>query len=63
MLEAVRQLPDRQREVIGLRYWAGLSGEQIADTLGVSRGTVKASASRALAIVEKLLKGSDHDEH
>ena len=63
VLEAVRQLPDRQREVIVLRYWAGLSEEQIADTLGVSRGTVKSSASRALATVEKLLKGSDHDEH
>jgi RNA polymerase sigma-70 factor (sigma-E family) len=63
VLEAVRQLPDRQREVIVLRYWAGLSEEQIADTLGVSRGTVKSSASRALATVESLLKGSDHDGH
>ena len=63
VLEAVRKLPERQREVIVLRYWAGLSEEQIADTLGISPGTVKSSASRALATVEKLLEGSDHDDH
>ncbi|GAB3881514.1 SigE family RNA polymerase sigma factor [Kibdelosporangium lantanae] len=38
VLAAVRKLPRRQQEVMVLRYWAGLSEAEIADTLGVSRG-------------------------
>jgi RNA polymerase sigma factor (sigma-70 family) len=49
VLAAVRRLPRRQREVLVLRYWSGLSEAEIAETLGVSRGTVKTCASRALA--------------
>lgn len=59
VLAAVRRLPRRQREVLVLRYWAGLSEAEIADTLAVSRGTVKTSASRALAKLEELLGGPD----
>ena len=46
---ALAALPRRQREVIVLRYWAELSEAEIAEALGVSRGTVKASASRGRA--------------
>ena len=53
--EAVRSLPRRQREVLILRYWSGLSEEQIATALGVSRGTVKSTASRGLDAVQKTL--------
>ena len=53
--EAVRSLPRRQREVLVLRYWSGLSEEQIATALGVSRGTVKSTASRGLDAVQKTL--------
>ncbi|MBP2320290.1 RNA polymerase sigma-70 factor (sigma-E family) [Kibdelosporangium banguiense] len=49
VLTAVRRLPRRQQEVLILRYWANLSEAEIAATLGVSRGTVKTCASRALA--------------
>jgi RNA polymerase sigma-70 factor (sigma-E family) len=52
---AVRSLPRRQREVLVLRYWSGLSEEQIASALGVSRGTVKSTASRGLDAVQKML--------
>jgi RNA polymerase sigma-70 factor (sigma-E family) len=45
---AVADLPRRQREVVVLRYWSGLSLIEVAETLGVSVGTVKSSASRAL---------------
>lgn len=55
VLRAVRALPRRQREVLVLRYWSGLTEAEIADTLGVSRGTVKTSASRALATLAKRL--------
>jgi RNA polymerase sigma-70 factor (sigma-E family) len=47
VLAALRTLPTRQREVMVLRYWAGLSEAQIAATLGISVGTVKSSAARA----------------
>lgn len=47
IVDAIRQLPRRQREVVVLRYYLGLSEQEIADELGVSRGAVKAHASRA----------------
>jgi len=49
VLEALRALPDRQREVLALRYYLDLSEAEIAETLGCSAGTVKSAASRALA--------------
>ena len=42
-------LPKRQRDVIVLRYLADLTEAQVADELGISLGTVKAHAHRALA--------------
>jgi RNA polymerase sigma-70 factor (sigma-E family) len=59
MLEAVRELPRRQREVVVLRYWLNLDEASIARELGVSRGTVKSSASRALKALEGKL-GASH---
>ena len=38
-----------------LRYWSGLSEAEIATTLDISRGTVKSTASRALAALERAL--------
>ena len=49
VLEAVRRLPGTQRNVVLLRYFLDCSEAQIAETLGVSAGTVKTSAHRALA--------------
>lgn len=57
VLAAVRQLPSRQREVLVLRYWSDLSEAEIATTLGISKGTVKSTASRALAALERILEG------
>ena len=42
-------LPRRQRAVLVLRYYAGLTDAEIADELGCSAGTVRSHASRALA--------------
>ncbi|MEU0845151.1 SigE family RNA polymerase sigma factor [Streptomyces sp. NPDC005962] len=56
VLDALAQLTPRQREVLVLRYWSDLSEVRIAETLGVSRGTVKSTASRALDTLEKLLE-------
>lgn len=44
---ALNALPARQRDVVVLRYLADQSEEQVAQTLGISAGTVKAHAHRA----------------
>ena len=45
----VQTLPPKQRSVVVLRYYEQLSEAEIADVLGISVGTVKSQASRALA--------------
>jgi RNA polymerase sigma-70 factor (sigma-E family) len=56
VLAAMRELPQRQREVIALRYYLDLSEEDIATTLGISRGAVKSHASRGAATLRTLLE-------
>lgn len=46
---AVVELPMRQRQVLVLRYYLDQSEAEIAETLGVSRGSVKKHASRGIA--------------
>ena len=43
VLDALRRLPTRQREVIVLRYWSELPEAEIAAALGISVGAVKSS--------------------
>ena len=49
VLSALATLSGRQRAVVVLRYYEGLSESEIAAALGCSTGTVKSAASRALA--------------
>jgi RNA polymerase sigma factor (sigma-70 family) len=51
-------LPPRQREVLVLRYYGWMSEAEIAAATGVSRGTVKSSASRALDALQRMLESS-----
>jgi RNA polymerase sigma-70 factor (sigma-E family) len=55
ILEALRRLPQRQREVLALRYYLDLTEAEIADTLGISRGAVKSHASRGAAALRAVL--------
>ena len=45
---ALMQLGRRQRTVLVLRYFEDLTEQQVADLLGISRGTVKSQAHKAL---------------
>lgn len=57
VLDALADLPRRQREVMTLRYYRDLSEEEIADVLGISRGSVKTHASRGAAALRQMLEG------
>ena len=46
---ALDRLPQRMRAAVVLRYYEDMSEPEIADALGVSRGTVKSTVSRAVA--------------
>ena len=52
---AVRALPERQRAAIALYYLEDLSIADVAATLGVTEGTVKASLFQARATLAKSL--------
>ncbi|MGZ4593376.1 MAG: SigE family RNA polymerase sigma factor [Actinomycetes bacterium] len=56
LLEHTRRLPTRQRQVIVCRYYLDMTEEQIAVDLGISRGSVKKHASRAIAALSALMK-------
>ncbi len=56
VLAAVARLPRRAREVLALRYYLDLPDQEIAAILGVSRGTVSSTASRALGALSRSLK-------
>jgi len=55
MLRQLGRLPVKQRAVLVLRYYEGLAEAEIADVLGLSRGTVKSHASRGLTALRKHL--------
>ena len=56
VLDALRALPHRQREVLALRYYLDLSEADIAQALGISRGAVKSHASRGASALRLLLE-------
>jgi RNA polymerase sigma-70 factor (sigma-E family) len=55
VIAALRGLAPRQREAIVLRYYADLSGPQIAAVMGISLGAVKRHTARALSALRGML--------
>lgn len=52
MLDALRTLPDRQRSCLVLRFYLEMSESEIADSLGISKNSVKTHCRRGLAALE-----------
>jgi RNA polymerase sigma factor (sigma-70 family) len=57
--DALGRLPSRQREVVVLRYLAGLSTAETAEAMGCAEGTVKASLAKALGALRVDMENSD----
>lgn len=55
IVDALRALPDNQRETLALHYLADLPVADVAETLGVPVGTVKARLSRGRAALAAAL--------
>jgi RNA polymerase sigma-70 factor (sigma-E family) len=56
------KLPPRQRAVLALRYYAGLTDAEIAETLSCRPSTVRSQAARALATLRIELGSSVHHD-
>ena len=56
---ALEELQPREREVIELAYWSGMSQSEVADYLGLPLGTVKTRTRSGLAHLASLLEGED----
>ena len=53
---AIQRLPERQRLVVFLRYWADLDYAAIAETLGIAPGTVAAALHAAHGSIRNSLQ-------
>jgi RNA polymerase sigma-70 factor, ECF subfamily len=54
---ALEELPEREREVISLAYWSGLSQSEVAEFLHIPLGTVKTRTRAALMRLSDVLEG------
>ena len=59
---AIRQLPDPQREVLVLRFFAGLSHAAVAVQLGKSENNVRVLQHRALRLLRDRLTQAGYDD-
>ncbi len=55
VVRALRELPERQRQALVLRYWLDLREAEVAAAMGISAGAVKAHTSRGMGALTRLL--------
>src|SRR5438270_1705439 len=56
---ALEDLPAKEREVLELAYWSGLSQSEVAEYLHIPLGTVKTRTRTALARLADVLEGEE----
>src|ERR1700728_660453 len=56
VVDALRKLPERQREAIVRRYYADFSEAEIAAAMKISRGAVKSHTARGMAALRAALE-------
>lgn len=62
LLQALDRLKERERQVVELKYWSGLSNQEIAGLLGISSGNVGVILFRAIGQLKKILVAMEmHD--
>ncbi|MGW1058677.1 RNA polymerase sigma factor [Micromonospora rubida] len=61
LLAALRDLPEGQRHALALHYLVDLPVDEVAETLGVSAGTIKSRLSRGRKVLALLLTDPDPD--
>ena len=54
---ALEELPQREREVLELAYWSGMSQSEVAEYLHIPLGTVKTRTRSALSKLADVLEG------
>jgi RNA polymerase sigma-70 factor (ECF subfamily) len=54
---ALEELPEKEREVLELAYWSGMSQSEVAEYLHIPLGTVKTRTRSALSRMAGLLEG------
>lgn len=60
--QALQELPVKQREVIVLRYYLGMTPDEAATTLGTTAGAVRALTHRGVRRLRELLVFDDREE-
>jgi len=61
MLAAIRTLPEREQEIIGLKFLGGLNNQQIGQAMGLRAGHVAVILYRALRRLRDLLGEGEGD--
>ena len=62
LVEALRTLPRRQRDVVVLRHLSGLSEQEVAEALKIAQGTVKTHLRRGMEALRGRLADGEEPE-